>query len=113
MGFKEDVDRLATQVKKRAEHINNEETTKQALIIPFLQILGYDVFDPLEVKSEYLADFGKKKSEKVDYAIFDNGKPIIFIEAKPVNEKLVLTALNWPDTLTAPRTLSWPSLLMV
>jgi len=88
MGFKEEMDNLAMQVKKRAEHITNEETTKQALIIPFLQVLGYDIFDPLEVRSEYQADFGKKKSEKVDYAIFSEGKPIIFIEAKPVNEKL-------------------------
>jgi len=88
MGFKEDMDNLAIQVRKRAEHVTNEETTKQALIIPFLQVLGYDVFDPLEVRSEYQADFGKKKAEKVDYSIFNDGKPIIFIEAKPVNEKL-------------------------
>ncbi len=88
MGFKDDMDNLSIQIKKRAEHVTNEETTKQALIIPFLQVLGYDVFDPLEVRSEYQADFGKRKAEKVDYSILNDGKPIIFIEAKPVNEKL-------------------------
>jgi len=40
------------------------------------------------VKPEYVSDFGIKKGEKVDYAIFKNGVPIIFVEAKSVNEKL-------------------------
>jgi hypothetical protein len=62
--------------------------TKQALIIPFLQVIGYDVFNPLEVKPEFISDFGKKKGEKVDYAIFKDGKPIIFIEAKAVTENM-------------------------
>ncbi|MBW9172500.1 type I restriction enzyme HsdR N-terminal domain-containing protein [Clostridium estertheticum] len=35
-----------------------------------------------------LADFGKKRSGKVDYAIFKDGSPIIFVEAKSVNKKL-------------------------
>lgn len=46
------------------------------------------MFNPLEVKPEYIADFGKKKGEKVDYAIFKDGTPIIFIEAKTLSEKL-------------------------
>lgn len=90
MTFKEELQKLSVQVLERKKHITNEEMTKQALIIPFLQVLGYDVFSPLEVKSEYIADFGKKKGEKVDYAIFKGDKPIIFIEAKPINEILDL-----------------------
>jgi hypothetical protein len=86
--LKEDLMRLAVQVKDRKGYITNEEMTKQSLIIPFLQVLGYDVFDPLEIRPEYTADFGKKKGEKVDYAIFKDGKPIIFIEAKAVNEPI-------------------------
>ncbi len=88
MGFKEEIQRLSRQISERKAHISNEETTKHSLIIPFIQVLGYDVFDPLEVQPEYDADFGKKKGEKVDYAIFKNGRPIIFIEAKSVNDKL-------------------------
>lgn len=88
MGFKEELQKLSVQVNERMVHISNEETTKQSLIIPFIQVLGYDVFDPLEIKPEYVADFGKKRGEKVDYAIFKDGSPIIFVEAKSVNEKL-------------------------
>ena len=88
MSFKENIQKLSVQVMERKKHITNEEMTKQALIIPFLQVLGFDVFNPLEVKSEYDADFGKKKGEKVDYAIFKEDMPIMFIEAKSVNENL-------------------------
>lgn len=90
MGFKNKLQIFSNQVTERKQVVTNEEMTKQSLIIPFLQLLGYDVFNPLEVKPEYDADFGFKKGEKVDYAIFQNNEPIIFIEAKAVNEKLNL-----------------------
>lgn len=88
MAFKDDLKKLSVQVKERMVHISNEEMTKQALIIPFVQMLGFDVFNPIEVRPEYCADFGKRKGEKVDYALFKDNEPIIFIEAKSVNENL-------------------------
>jgi hypothetical protein len=88
MGFKEDLQKLSLQINERKIHITNEEMTKQALIIPFLQVLGFDVFNPLEVRPEYIADFGKKKGEKVDYALFKDNVPIAFLEAKSVDENL-------------------------
>lgn len=88
MGFKEDMQRLSTQVAERKSHVVNEEMTKQVLIMPFIQALGFDIFNPLEVRPEYIADFGKKKGEKVDYAIFKDEAPAMFIEAKSVNEDL-------------------------
>lgn len=89
MGFKEELLKLSIQINERKVHITNEEMTKQSLIIPFIQVLGYDVFNPLEVKPEYIADFGMKKGEKVDYAIYKGDEPIMFVEAKPVNSNLV------------------------
>ena len=42
--------------------IQTEEATKNALIMPFIQnVLGYDVFDPLEVVPEFTCDVGTKK----------------------------------------------------
>lgn len=88
MAFKDDLQRLKVQLKERMVHITNEEMTKQTLIIPFIQLLGFDVFNPIEVRAEYSADFGNKKGERVDYALFKDDEPIIFIEAKAVNENL-------------------------
>ena len=68
---------------------NTEETTKQALILPLLNILDFNPFDPQKVKAEYGANFqGVKANERVDYALFSSGNPVMFIEAKPHNAKL-------------------------
>ena len=87
MAFKEELQKLCVQISERKAHVTNEESTKQVLIIPFLQVLGYDIFNPLEIHPEYYAEFGKK-GEKVDYAVFKDGLPVMFIEAKPVNGNL-------------------------
>ncbi|WP_293675516.1 type I restriction endonuclease, partial [Thiolapillus sp.] len=51
-------------------------------IMPFLSVLGYDVFNPMEVIPEYTADIGTKKGEKVDYVIKKDDEIIILIECK-------------------------------
>ncbi|MFZ2996753.1 type I restriction endonuclease [Sphingobium sp.] len=65
-----------------------EEAAKTALVMPFLQSLGYDVFNPSEVVPEFTADVGTKKGEKVDYAICNGGKVTILIECKPSTAEL-------------------------
>lgn len=56
--------------------------------MPFISLLGYDVFDPSEVVPEYTADVGIKKGEKVDYAILQDGQPVILFECKKCDENL-------------------------
>ena len=56
--------------------------------MPFINELGYNVFDPTEVVPEFTADVGIKKGEKVDYAIMRDGKPIILFECKTVGTNL-------------------------
>jgi len=80
---------LAKRAKESADNLQNEEATKMALITPFIQALGYDIFNPSEVMPEYSADFPEiKQGERVDYAILENGKPKILIEAKPYKTNL-------------------------
>lgn len=79
---------LATRIPQLLENIQTEEATKNALIMPFISALGYDVFDPSEVTPELVADVGIKKGEKVDYAILKEGKPIILFECKSKGTKL-------------------------
>ena len=70
-------------VKRVGEHCSTEETTKQALILPLLDILGFSPYDPTKVLAEFAADFpGVKSTERVDYALYCNGQPVMFIEAK-------------------------------
>lgn len=88
MDFSEKVIQFSKRIETMKEQIQTEEATKTALIMPFFQMLGYDVFNPLEFVPEYTADVGIKKGEKIDYAIFLNGELSILLEAKTVNEDL-------------------------
>lgn len=85
VNFEEDLKNFAGTIVKKKENIHTEETTKISLILPFIQLLGYDITDPSEVQAEYTADIGVKKNEKIDLTILMNGIPEILIECKPVN----------------------------
>ncbi|HEY9046834.1 MAG TPA: type I restriction endonuclease [Ohtaekwangia sp.] len=88
MDFKDQIKQLGDRVAKMLPQIQTEEATKTSLTLPFIQILGYDIFNPAEVNPEFVADLGIKKGEKVDYAIMKNGEPILLIECKHHQEKL-------------------------
>lgn len=88
MDFKDQIKQLSERVVRLKDQIKTEEATKNAFIMPFIQALGYDVFNPLEVIPEFTADLGIKKGEKVDYAIMKEGQPIILIECKWWGENL-------------------------
>ncbi len=88
MDFKDLIKQLGERTSNLKDQIQTEEATKNAFIMPFIQALGYDVFNPLEVIPEFTADIGIKKGEKVDYAIMKDGHPIILIECKWWGENL-------------------------
>jgi len=95
MSFKDAVAGLADRLTKaKARPDLAEEATKNAVILPFLGTLGFDVFDPHEVMPEFTADVGLKKGEKVDYAIAIEGQILFIIEAKPLNCSLSTTQYN-------------------
>jgi predicted type IV restriction endonuclease len=74
----------ARTVVDRAGRAQSEEATKQFLILPFLQLLGYDPLDPDEVVPEADASFSDKFKNRVDYAISKEGVPVMAVEAKKV-----------------------------
>lgn len=88
MDFKDQIRQIGERVLKSKEASKTEEATKTAFVMPLLQALGYDVFNPAEVVPEYITDVGTKKGEKVDYAIMQNDVPIILIECKHWKENL-------------------------
>lgn len=79
---------LASKLRQHREILATEEAAKTTLVLPFLRALGYDIFDPAEVKPEFTCDVGTKKGEKVDYAICVGGDVTILVECKPVTSEL-------------------------
>ena len=88
MDFADDVRGRSTRFASRVGHVATEEATKNSMVLPFIEMLGYAIFDPTEVVPEYTADVGIKKGEKVDYAILKNGDPILIFECKRAQSNL-------------------------
>ncbi len=92
MDFIDEVRTRSSRFAQRTEHFNDqestEESTKTSLVLPFIQMLGYDIFNPAEVLPEFTADIGTKKGEKVDFALMQDGHPIILIECKKLGTTL-------------------------
>ena len=86
--LKTKLEQLYSRVESLKDQINTEEATKNAFIMPFLQILGYDVFNPTEVIPEFVADIGTKKGEKVDYVIKKDDQVILIVECKHWKENV-------------------------
>lgn len=94
MDFIEKLTDFSDRIERIKGNIQTEEATKTSIILPFFQLLGYDVFNPYEFVPEYTADVGVKKGEKVDYAIIVNNEPLILIEAKSANTELSAKHIN-------------------
>lgn len=90
MDFKDSLKQLADKVIQLKDGILTEEATKNAFIMPFINVLGYDVFNPMEVVPEMDCDLVKKKGDKIDYSIMRDGQPIMLIECKHWKQDLRL-----------------------
>lgn len=89
----EKIKSVSEQILNRVPAVRGkgEQATKQALVLPMLDALGYDIWSPVEVCPEFEADFAVKKAgqkEKVDIAVFLAGVPRIYIETKPIDDTL-------------------------
>lgn len=86
--FGDVVETLSGRSKMAKRQALTEEATKTAVVMPFLQALGFDVFNLDEVVPEFTADVGLKKGEKVDFALKIDGKISMLVEVKPISAKL-------------------------
>jgi predicted type IV restriction endonuclease len=63
----------------------SEEDTKRILITRAVEALGWDIHDIDEVRNEYRHNTA---DNPVDYALFLNQSPVLFVEAKPLGHSL-------------------------
>lgn len=88
MDFADKLKDFTKRIEMLKDGVQTEEATKTSLVMPFFNLLGYDVFNPMEFCPEYVADVGIKKGEKVDYAILLDETPQILIECKSCTSTL-------------------------
>lgn len=83
MALREELKRIQDAQRKE----KNEEATKQALVLPILLGLGWDIKDTTQVAPEW--GIGIRKKERVDYALNPpNSKRRVYIEVKQQGEPL-------------------------
>lgn len=78
------IENLRIKLDKYQKDNLKEYPTRTIFIDSLLQVLGWDIRDPDEVELEYPTIDGKS----VDYVPKINRKPVLFIEAKPLNDPL-------------------------
>jgi len=88
MDIEERLQAIAARIPIVRGQLTTEEATKTSLVLPFIRALGYDFTDPAEVIPEYHADVPGIKGERVDYAIMQDGLPIIMFECKAAGASL-------------------------
>lgn len=73
--------------EKAISFSNDETQTRDFLIEPFFDLLGYNKMD--DYLHEFVADMGTKRGRRVDMAIsFGKSQPIILVECKKATAKL-------------------------
>ena len=81
------IEQLQNMIKTHDDYLSGKETrTRQVLIDPLLQKLGWEVSDPDAVQLEY----GIEK-KRADYALMSGGGPVAVIEAKGLGKPLTDT----------------------
>ncbi len=91
------IERLQDRIERQRDYLSRHETrTRQVLIDPLLQELGWDVSDPDMVKLEY-----RVGQQRADYALLSNGRRVALIEAKRLGNALeydeIMQVLNYAN----------------
>ena len=63
MDLADKVAEFKTRTERQKTSVKRGEATKTEFVLPFLQSLGYDIFNPIKVVPECTADNGMKKGE--------------------------------------------------
>ena len=89
--------KLQKTIETHRDYLSKHETrTRQVLIDPLLQELGWDVSDPEDVQLEY-----RVGQQWADYALMDSSQPVAVIEAKRLGRGLeddeIMQVLNYAN----------------
>ena len=93
MSLYSELQRISDQIQQQRHLITTEQATILVSIQPFIRALGYDTQNLAEVQPEFTADPHSSGTDRVDYVIKRDGRPIILIEVKSADT--VLNKHHW------------------
>ena len=77
------IKKVQREIEENPDAFNREAPTKQSLILPVLNALGWDVFDHTCVHPEFPTGSGD-----VDWALKIQDKPVVLVEAKSLSTQM-------------------------
>ncbi|MFB6279209.1 MAG: hypothetical protein ABEK75_06860 [Salinibacter sp.] len=80
MSFSERISSLQSSAERQLHALGSRKKTENALILPFFNMLGYNPFDVREVEPEYEIGHEEQATKTVDYAIKEEGTPIMLLQ---------------------------------
>lgn len=90
--FYTEVSYLANHIRTSSKKIATKEQTKLSLILPLIKLLGYDLYDPSQVVTEYqtvdILNAQNNDITSIDYALLNEKQQPLLIEVKPCPEQL-------------------------
>jgi len=84
MEFAQKLSALEERANRQLEVLDTEEKTKNALLLPFFEMLGYDPFNVQEVEPGPVVELGEDGRTEVDYAVHIDGSPVMLFQSKEV-----------------------------
>lgn len=87
MELAEELSTLQSSAENQLQDLDTEEKTKNALLLPFFDALGYNPFNVLEVEPEHAVGRDGDVT-KIDYAINVDGAPAILFDCKEAKSDL-------------------------
>ena len=84
--------RVQDEISKHfADFRNNEAQTILSLVNPILDALGWQTSNPRQVRREFA--LGRRRT-RVDMALLQRQKPVVFLEAKALNTRLTVNQIE-------------------
>ncbi len=88
MGLFEALSALKASAERQLHALNTKKKTENALLLPFLDALGYDPFNVREVEPEHAVELKEGSTRTVDYAVNIDGAPAMLFQCEDATADL-------------------------
>ena len=99
MDFNEQIKQLSKRISTLKNSVVTEEATKTTFIMPFFQILGYDVFNPQNFFQNMQQMQALKREKKQIMRLLQTENHAYLQNANPVTKIQISTQVNYLDIL--------------
>lgn len=80
MDLSQYISNLKASAERQLHALDTEEKTKNAILLPFFRVLGYDPIDLRDVEPQFPVELDGMGPREVDYAVKVDGSPVMLFQ---------------------------------